>query len=177
MVDDDEPETQKIFQDELNELYLNKLCEVFYLYCWFLTNYLVYLTYSGTMPLMYGLGALHFILAYLCYKFLFIDFYRTSYGFDAEIPFYSVRLLKWGLFLHIMFNIFMYTNKRILTPEIYDPLIHYRPPMEPPGRFFRRRFDIFSSRSVLYFSIAIFICYCIYKCICLPIAYILDQKR
>lgn len=128
------------------------------------------------MPLMYGLGALHFFLAYVSYKFLFIDFYRISYGFDDDIPKYAVRLMKYGIFCHLMFNLFMYTNKRILTPAVYDTMIHYRPPGENAGRFFKRRFDILSAKSVLYFFIIIMICYCIYKCILVPIIYICEVK-
>lgn len=129
------------------------------------------------MPLMYGLGALHFFLAYLSYKFLFIDFYRISYGFDDDIPRYALKLMKYGLLFHLVFNIFMYTNKRILTPAVYDTMIHYRPPGENAGRFFNRRFDILSAKAVLYFFIIIMICYCIYKCIVVPICYIVEVKK
>ena len=124
--DHDEPETKTIFQDDLNELYLNKLVQCFYIYLWFFTNFLIYYSYSGSMPLMYGLGALHFFLAYLSYKFLFIDFYRISYGFDDDIPKYALGLMKYGILFHLVFNVFMYTNKRILTPSVYDTDIHYR---------------------------------------------------
>jgi hypothetical protein len=151
--------------------------QVFYIYTWFFTNYLIYYTYSGSMPLMYGLGALHFFLGYLTYKFLFIDFYRKTYGFDEEIPMYSVRLMKYGLLFHLCFNLFMYTNKRILTPAVYDVDIHYRPPSEPLSRFFKKRFDIMSSKSVLFFFIIILVCYCIYKCIFVPIGYVIDVKN
>lgn len=170
--EDDEPETKIIFQDDLNELYLNKLVQCFYIYLWFFTNYLIYYSYSGSMPLMYGLGALHFFLGYVAYKFLFIDFYRISYGFDDDIPRYALNLFKYGILFHLVFNVFMYTNKRILTPAVYDTDIHYRQPGENAGRFIKRRFDIFSARSVVWFAIIILICYCIYKCIVAPIIYI-----
>jgi len=75
--------------------------------------------YGGGIPLMYFLGFLHFVCGYLAYKFLFVNFYRKSYGFDEEIPLYSVRLMKWAIFLHISMNLFMYTNKRLLTPDEY----------------------------------------------------------
>lgn len=155
--------------------------QVFYLYVWFFTNYLIYYTYSGSMPLMYGLGALHFFLAYLAYKFLFIDFYRISYGFGDDIPRYAVGLMKYGILFHLVFNIFMYTNKRMLTPAVYNTEIHYRQPGENAGRFMKRRFDILSAKSVLYFFFIIMVCYCIYKCIIAPIMYICqvqeDRKR
>jgi hypothetical protein len=150
---------------------------VFYLYVWFFTNYLIYYTYSGSMPLMYGLGALHFFLAYVAYKFLFIDFYRISYGFGDDIPQYAVKLMKYGILFHLIFNIFMYTNKRILTPAVYDTEIHYRQPGENVGRFLGRRFDIFSAKSVLIFFFIIMICYCIYKCIISPILYICEVQE
>lgn len=151
--------------------------QCFYIYLWFICNFFVYLSYSGSMPLMYGLGALHFFLAYVSYKFLFIDFYRTSFGFDDHIPKYALGLMKYGVLFHLVFNVFMYTNKRILTPAIYDADIHYRMPNENPGRFMKRRFDIFSARSVLWFTLIILICYCIYKCIISPILYICQVQE
>lgn len=98
-----------------------------YVYSWFFTNFLVFMTYSGAMPIMYILGMFHFILAYLCYKYLFLTYNSITYGFDLSVPMYALRLMKWGLFLHLLFNMFMYTNKRLLTPYNFSLEDYYRP--------------------------------------------------
>lgn len=148
---------------------MNKPIDVFYPYSWFFTNLMVYMTYGGSMPIMYILGTIHFLLAYLSYKFLFIWYNRTAYGFDLEIPMYSVRLMKWAVFVHLLFNIFMYTNKRLLTPDNYTTDDHYRPKAAPPHIFYRRRYDIFSNFSVILVFILVVVCYLIYKCCICPI--------
>lgn len=159
----DEPETKFLFQDELNDLYTNLPIEVFYPYSWFFTNFLVFLTYSTPMPLMYVLALIHFILAYVSYKFLFLWYNRIPYGFDECIPLYTVRLMKWGVFLHMLFNCFMLTNKRVLTPTDYTYEDHYRPVGEAPGSFFARRFNIFPNFMVFLVFMVVCVLYLVYK--------------
>jgi hypothetical protein len=163
----DECETKQMFQDELNELYTNKMVEVFYLYSWFFTNLLVYLMFGGSMPIMYILGSIFFLLSYLSYKFLFIDYYRKSYGFSEEVPLYSVKLMKWAIFFHLLMILFMYTNKRLLTPKVYDKQVHYRPPLQPPDQFFERRYDTDSNRIVLLVVISLMVFYIFWRWIVL----------
>jgi hypothetical protein len=79
------------------------------------------------MPILYILGFIFFFGSYMTYKYLLITFHRTSYGFDEEVPMLSVGLMKWALFFHLIMNLFMYTNVRLLTPPGYDTEIHYRP--------------------------------------------------
>jgi hypothetical protein len=78
------------------------------------------------MPFMYFLGIIHFLLGYFVYKYLFFRYNRKAFGFDEAIPMYTMRLMKWGVFLHLLFNVFMYTNKRVMTPPDYNPWKHYR---------------------------------------------------
>lgn len=88
------------------------------------------------MPLMYLLGFIHFVCGYWAYKFLFVDFHRRSYGFDEEIALWSIYLMKWAIFFHLLMNLFVFTDKRVLTPPEYNPYIHFRPAGEPVGQFF-----------------------------------------
>ena len=165
----DECETGLIFQDDLNEVYSNKPVQVFYIYSWFFTNYLVFMTYCGSMPLMFVFGILHFWLAYLSYKFLFVWYNRATQGFDVLIPLYSVKLMKWGLLLHLLFNTFMFTNKRLLSPTDYTLQEFYRPRGEAPGSFFSRRFDIFPSVVVVLVLVGVSVAYLVYVFILVPI--------
>jgi hypothetical protein len=129
---------------------------------------MVFMTYSAVMPIMYILGALHFVLAYICWKFLFVWYNRTSFGFDEVVPLFSVRLMKWGLFLHLVFNCFMLTNKRVLTPPNYTTDDYYRPLGEPADKFFNRRFDIFSNFSVVLVGILCCGVYAVWFWLCIP---------
>ena len=108
---------------------------------------------------MYILGTLHFILAYLSYKYLIVDFNQKSYGFDEEIPLYSVRMMKFAVLFHLLLNTFMFTNKRVLTSAEYDRDIHYRP---LGGKPLGDRFDNFPAFTVLMVTIITIVLYLIY---------------
>jgi hypothetical protein len=164
----DEPETVSLFQDEANEANLNKPIDSFYPYSWFLTNMFAYMTFAGPMPMMYLFGILHWYLSFWAYKFLFVWYNRKTPGFDETLPVWSIYLLKWALFLHLLFNLFMFTNKRILSPPGYTEEPHYRPKGEPVGKFFARRFDAGSSQMVFLMFIVICVCYLIYATIIIP---------
>jgi len=131
------------------------------------------------MPFMYALGVIFFGLSYLVWKFLSICFYRKTYGFDDEIPLYSVKLMKYALFCHLAMIIFMYTDKRVLTPPDYDVEIHYRPQTETAGEFFSSRFSTPAYVLILLYAVCLCIGYCIYRCIVMPIVwwYQAEQAR
>lgn len=163
----DEIESKFIFQDEVNELYTNQPIKVFYIYSAFFTNFMVYMTYCGAMPFMYILGIIHFILGYTCYKFLFFWYNRKAYGFDEQIPMYTIGLMKWGLMLHCLFNCFMYTNKRLMVPEGYNVKMHYRP-VTSIGVFLGKRFDTMAYFSVVVVFLTVIIIYIFWRCIIRP---------
>jgi hypothetical protein len=172
----DEPETTLIFQDELNEYYTNPMMAVFYLYAWFFTNLLVFYTYGGAMPFMYALGVIFFGLSYLVWKFLAICFYRKTYGFDEEIPLYSVRLIKFGILFQLCMITFMYTDKRVMTPPDYDEVIHYRPEMLSMAQVYGRRFDTSSNFFILVYALSFCALYCVYRCIVMPIVWFIQAN-
>jgi len=172
----DECETQMIFQDDLNEFYLNKMMAVFYVYSWYFTNYLVYYMYAGAMPLMWLLGIIFWVLGYISWKFLTICFYRKTYGFDEEIPLYAVGLMKYGVLFHVCMITFMFTDKRILTPPDYDEMVHYRPVNERIDMLLARRFNTATNNFVLTFSILVCVFYYIYKCIVMPICWYVNKS-
>lgn len=145
------------------------MIKVFYWYAWFFTNLLVYLTYGGGMPLMYPLGILFFILMFYVCKLLFLRFYRRTFGFDERLPLHAVRLMKLAVLFHLLMNVFMFTNKRLLTPPIYDPDVHFRPAKEPAPRWFARRFDSPSNLAVLGALVLVSVLYLIWKCLLMPI--------
>jgi hypothetical protein len=161
----------------LNELYTGRLIETFFPYSWFFTNLMIYYMYCGAMPFFYILGFLHFTICYWCWKWLLLRYFRKSYNFDEMVPMYAVTLMKYCILVHLLMILFMYTNKRLLTPLGYTTKIHYRPPKEPPHRFFRKRFDIDSTLVVLYVSITIVACYLIYRFVILVIWQICQNAK
>jgi hypothetical protein len=147
----------------LNAFYLNPPIKTFYWYAWFFTNLCIYLTYGGALPLMYPLGVIFFMLMFYVNKFLFTRFHRKSFGFDETVPSYSVKLMKWALFFHLLMNCFMFTNKRLMVPPDYTTEEHYRPAMEAPPIFFQRRYDTLSSQAVIYVFLLVIVLYIFYR--------------
>ena len=125
--------------------------------------------YGGAMPIMYVLGFFHFLICYWVWKWLLFTYFRKSFNFDEMVPMYSISLMKYAVFVHLLMILFMYTNKRLLTPAGYTPKIHYRPPKEPPHRFFRKRYDIDSTQVVLWMAIIIVASWVIYRFIIMVI--------
>jgi len=97
--------------------------------------------YGGSMPLMYPLGIMFFILNFYVEKFLFCRFHRKTFEFDESLPMYALSLMKWAIFIHMLMNCFMFTDKRLMTPNNYSTEDHYRPKLEAPNLFFMRRYD------------------------------------
>jgi hypothetical protein len=83
--------------------------------------------YCGAMPAMYLLGCLHFFLGYWAYKYLFINYWKKTYGFNESLPIDTLYVLFIGIIVHLIMNLFMYTNKRLMTPQKYTTDDHYRP--------------------------------------------------
>lgn len=115
------------------------------------------------MPLMYPLGILFFILNFYVEKFLFCRFHRKTFEFDEQMSFYSIKLMKYAIFIHMLMNCFMYTDKRLMVPLGYNTEMHYRPMLEPVNLFMMRRYDDLHSRSVLYLCFGIVLLYLFYR--------------
>lgn len=137
----DECETKILFQDDLNRFYAGKPILLWYLYAWFFTNILIYFLYGGGMPLLYIFAVLFFTTSYLNYKYLFFNWNLTADMFNEDMPIRSIALIKWALLLHLTMSLFMYSNKKLMTPSDYTPEEHYSPKQESASRFFSRRFD------------------------------------
>ena len=88
------------------------------------------------MPIMYILGTVFFTTSYLNYKWLFFYWYQTSHGFNEDVALYSINFMKWGVLFHMAMSVFIYSNKRVLTPVGYTTEMHFRPKGEPPRHFF-----------------------------------------
>lgn len=85
-----------------------------------------------------------------------------------------MRMMKFAVLFHLLMNCFMYTNKRVLTPETYDRDIHYRP---PGGKPLGDRFDNFPSMTVLLVAILTIFIYMIYKSVVMTIVNMIRLKK
>lgn len=140
--------------------------KIWYFYCWFFTNLMIYFLYGGGLPFMYILGSIFFTSSYLVGKFSLFTWNQKAFGFANEnVALYSVSLMKWALFFHMLMSLFIYSNKRLLTPDGYTTEQHYRPNREPVGDFFARRFDEASSFTLALAIIFIILMYLFWKSI------------
>jgi len=71
----------------------------------------------------------------------------------------------------------MYTDRRLLTPPDYTQEIHYRPPKENTGEFFRRRFKDSTNYAVFIYVIMMFVLYFIYRCCIVPFIYYMSWNE
>jgi len=128
---------------------------------------------------MYPLGILHFGLAYVVWKFLFIWFHPKAYGFDEHIPFLSLGMIKYALLMHLVMNLFFYSNKRLLSeePPKYNVYEHYRPPAEPATDFFKRRFSTWINIWVFWYVVVMIVLYFLYRCIYIPMKTIVLKRK
>ena len=53
----------------------------------------------------------------------------------------AISMIKWAVLLHLVMALFMFSNKRLMTPAGYGPADYYKPVGEAAGIFFSRRFD------------------------------------
>jgi len=129
---------------------------------------------------MYIFGVLFFSTSYLVGKYHFFTWNKKAFGFNAEnVALYSVNLMKYALLFHMLMTLFIFTNKRVLTPANYTTDMHFRPKMEPVGEFFARRFDGGHTIIVAFLTIFIVALYLFWKTIvtCFRFIFNIKQRR
>ena len=70
----------------------------------------VILLYSSGMPVLYLVGAFFFAFTFYSNKMLILKYYRTSLTLSRNIPLFSIKIIKYGVFLHLAIGVFMMTN-------------------------------------------------------------------
>jgi hypothetical protein len=158
-------------------LYTGEPVKIWYLYAWFFTNVLIYYLYSSGMPLMYLFGIIFFSVNYLVYKFLFFYWNQTSFGWDSELSLIAISMIKWAVLIHLVMALFMFSNKRLMTPAGYGPTDFYKPKGENAGIFFKRRFDNTQTIFVLVTMIVFVAIYLFWRTIVKSILWLLDIKK
>jgi hypothetical protein len=88
---------------------------------------MIYYLYGSGMPLMYIFGVIFFTTNYLVYKFTFFYWNQTAFGWDEELSLAAINLVKWAVLSHLIMALFMFSNKRLMTPAGYTPSDYYKP--------------------------------------------------
>ena len=71
------------------------------------------LMFSAGIPILYPFACAAFFVLFWVYKFLLLRFYKKTTNFNQDLPTYSITLVKYGLMLHGVFGLAMYTNNDI----------------------------------------------------------------
>ena len=107
---EDIPNTQKLRQQELQDLYTGPQMRIGYKMSYTFTYIFVGLTYSSGLPIMYPACFLYFLMTYWFDKTCTLRFYQRSQDFNEELPMKSINLMKYAVLLHFVFAIFIYSS-------------------------------------------------------------------
>lgn len=129
------------------------------------------------MPLLYIFAFLFFSTSYLNYKYLFFSWNLTADMFNEDMPIRSIALIKWALLLHLSMTLFMYSNKKLMTPSDYTPEEHYAPKQEAASRFFSRRFDNSQTMFVAVTGIVFVAIYLFWRTLWTAMKFVLGMKK
>lgn len=104
--DDDEPNTGKLVQEDLEKLYEGEEFEGEKNLSRMMSTLLVLLFYSSGMPIVYFIGFVYFSVTFLVNKLLLFRHYqRTESALSATIPEYCLELLRYGILLKLLVGI------------------------------------------------------------------------
>lgn len=75
------------------------------------------LVFSSGLPVLYFVGFLTYFTQYWVYKFLLMKYYKKTVSFDDQLPIFTMKYFKVGIFFHILVAGFMFTNKALIPSE------------------------------------------------------------
>ena len=108
--DDDDPNTRKKVQSDLESLYTGLPFKGEKAYSRMMSTFFVIITYSSGMPVLYLVGIIFFIMTYAMNKLLLFKFYQKSLTLNRVVPLKSMEFLSTGIFMHMIIGCFMLTN-------------------------------------------------------------------
>lgn len=74
--------------------------------------------YSSGIPILYPLAFVFYVIVYWVYKCLLLKFYRTTSNFNERLVLESISLIKYGIYLHMLLGVVMFSNSNILSSEV-----------------------------------------------------------
>lgn len=123
-VKDDQCNTTKELQSELQALYTGPQISSHYVYAQLFTNLWSCLMYSSGLPILYPVACVFYFVLYWLYKGLLLKYYQRTSRFNEQLAIASVGYIKFGILFHLVLGAFMYSNSRILSASqeaaVYD---------------------------------------------------------
>jgi hypothetical protein len=117
--DDDEPNTKKVTQGDLENMYQGEEFHCEKTISRMMSTTFVIFMFSPGMPILYLFGFLFFFFSYKTNKLLLIKYYKkTESILSREIPILAVYTLRYALIFKLFNGIFMYNNPKVFKTMI-----------------------------------------------------------
>ena len=78
------------------------------------------MTFSGGMPVLYIVGLLSIISAYVVDKILLLKYYRLTNGFTKHLTTSIVKKFPIAVVMHILFSLFMFSYPNLLNSQLFS---------------------------------------------------------
>jgi hypothetical protein len=75
------------------------------------------LSFSSGIPILYLLGSINFVVMYAYYKWMLLKWYQKTSEFNQDFVISAVNIMKFGIVLHMLFGIFIYSPVYILKTD------------------------------------------------------------
>ena len=86
-------------------------------------------TYATGMPILYVAAFFCFLTMYWADKILFLRHFTNPPLYTKALVINAIEIMEWGVLLHLIFGLYMVTNK-----EIFD-YVYYTSPRNGFGKF------------------------------------------
>ena len=103
----------------MNALYTGDQISSQFVYAQNFTYLFSVLMFSAGLPILYPFACAAFFVLFWVYKSLLLKFYKKTTNFNQDLPSYSITLVKYGLLLHGVLGLVMYTNNDLFPKK--DP--------------------------------------------------------
>lgn len=79
--------------------------------------------FSATMPFLHIVTALQFCSMYWIDKLLILRFYKSPKNFDESTIKFTLYLMKYCFFFHLVMGVFMLSNEKIISSPYNDNIL------------------------------------------------------
>ena len=112
--DDDEPNTKKVTQNDLEKMYEGDAFHCEKTISRMMSTTFVIFMFSPGMPILYFFGFLFFLGTYKTNKLLLMNYYKkTESILSRDIPVQAVYIMRYALVIKLFAGITMYNNPKV----------------------------------------------------------------
>jgi len=117
---EDAQKTDKIYcQDELNKKFMGPDFHLHLRYAQQMVNFYVCMMYSMGIPILVPIVCVSSLVTFWFDKYMFQNFYKTPPNFSHAISFSASELLIFGVILHLLCGVAMFSNDLIFTSKTF----------------------------------------------------------